>query len=375
MLWLPSPVRFSPAGNVVTGRSRRASHTRVMHPYELHPARSWRSVNVMIYARRGEGKSLSMVWWGRNMRRVLSKVGWKIISNIQIRFADLTDPDLFGLLNDDPFIARKSLILWDEITETVPSARAMGNVSLGVATLVRQIRKLEAEFISTTQFPWEVDNRLKRQTEIYILCEGHIPRDAGYNPASARKAFVVLYLFDVFGNFYDNGAWASQNFPPPRAMADDVYILRDLDHVWADYDTGEFVSSSYGSAHAKHQVQKQWNQEALIAQRMRLADDRERDEPSYEQKLFDSYDKAKWAEAQALGVEIPTTVISAKPKTLAEWAESKAFNGPFQISSGTVQEARSYVDVKTVTELCGKLDEIGYDVARDGYRRYAERRR
>lgn len=350
---------------------------RLLFPGMLRPMRSFKSTNIMFWARRGQGKSLSTVWLAKLLRPVLTQVGWKIKSNIHINFADYCDPLLGEQLNDDHFIAWESLLCIDEVTELVPSIRATGGMNLGVASLVRQIRKLHSEIVCNTQFPTDVSRALLRQTDIYILCRSYIPKDSAWNPVHAWGAFIVWYLFDVWGQWTGN-AWASRYWPPPIEVADKRIIIRNLPSVWNDFDTDEQVFAQYGSAESKARIiSHHWDAQKLETQRLRLQQAEQEgalgDLGEYQSEVDANLQLPR---VQELVRRLPTDIINVDPKSFKDWLEAKTMMGAeFFIGQGVLREARRYApSIKTLDDLKRALDTHGIEIQRKGDRDYGVKR-
>ena len=331
-----SPVRGGQRHNtglVPYSISEDTPSRRVLTPATLGLVTEFKSTNVIYWARRGQGKSLSMVAVGKMLSPGFKRAGWQIKSNIEVAYADYCHPFLGTIIANDLYKAERSLILQDEITELIPSRRAMSRTNITSLSVTRQIRKLRCELHCTTQFPTDVDKQMLKQLDLWVLCQGYFPKDSRWNWRSAQRANVVLWVFDLWGQFSDKGLQKNL-FPPPLNMAIRRIVLRNLPNVWNDYDTYKLVASEHSSEEAREKlVSRQWDREKL--DQMEEADERANMDPTLRE--FEQTVAARFAEqADAPYALPPPTAFNIMPTSLAEWLTNKRMGGRFRVVSAAI---------------------------------------
>jgi len=325
---------------------------------------------VIFWARRGQGKSLSMVGISKILAPGFKKAGWQIKSNIQISFADFCHPLLGSLISNDLYKAERSLLDIDEITELIPSRRSMSRVNVNSLSVMRQIRKLRCEVMCTTQFPTDVDKNMLKQLDLWVLCVGHFPKDSRWNPYSAQRAYIDLWVFDLWGQF--SGFGLQKNlFPPPLNMAIKKIVLRNLPGAWHDYNTYDLVASEHSSEQARERlVTRQWDTEQVIADEQRAEDEAR----TPEMRDWDGIVDGRLAEQAASKQEPPPeTVISLarSPQTLAEWIERKRTASRFPLSNVTIREIHPFApEVTTLKQVFGILENASFEITKNKDGRY-----
>lgn len=311
------------------------------------------------------------------------RVGWRIQSNMHLKCADVENPYLPDNIGRDYERARKSLIVWDEITEFISSLQSTTSYSREVHSFVRMIRKLQCEFLSTTQYATDLDRKMLRQTELFVLCRSHIPkgvryyqalakRDSRYYPhylSMARRAYVELFVFDVWGNFTGN-AYASKHWPPDPEMADKRIILRNLHTVWDTYISGDYVPPVRDEEKRRRLVGRQWNMSDIRTEQERLQEELAVEET---EARFAEHDEKRRAGKSRL---TDTDVIGPKAvSTLEEWAGGKVQDGGGEIAltRSNSQAASKFVDgLHSTQDLEKHLRSIGFEIeTRGGGRKFA----
>jgi hypothetical protein len=362
MVLYPATQRHS---SLDVGVAAESSTTlRLLLPGLQRTAPWYRAVNIMFWARRGEGKTLSVVWLLAFLQKVMRQAGWSTLANFQIDFADFCDPLLGQQLNENRYIAERSLVAIDEVTELLPSVRATSEMALLIGGLLRQVRKLPAAFVSDTQFPTDVVSTLRRQTDIYIMCRSHIPKDSRWNAEHARRSYVEWYIFDVWGQWTGNGL-AATYWPPPIELADKRIVIYNLPLVWNHYSTDEQVASQYGSQRARDQVIRRsgWDARKLEEQRLGVQNS---DMSEYEAELQASLKNPRTlARLDTLPVEAHR--YDLPPANLEGYIKNKSLTGLFPISKASLYEVKKFApEITTVKALIESLEAHGVTIVKQG---------
>lgn len=352
---------------------------RLLLPWGIPTDSEFRSTNVIFWGRRRKGKTLSMVHCSHMLLPTMHKFGWKVQSNIPIEFADISHPLLGPHLNEDIDRAYRSQLVIDELTELMPSTRAMSGISLETLSLMIQIRKLQAEMLTTTQFPTDIQGKMLRQLDLYVLCDAHIPPDARWNPESARKAFVNLWVFDLWGQF-SGGFQVAKYFPPPLFLAIKRIQLVNLYLSWNAYNTLGKVVSAFAKGYAKERyIQRGWNMSRLARleeeAELRSMTEEERESLAVAEREFDQMTEARFVEAAELPRPVvPQVTLSAKPLSLEAWLRDKAVAGRFSVNVGTLTQVRQWVPQAKMVDLLHILEDAGFAIDTQGRYKYAQKR-
>ncbi len=343
------------------------SLSRLLTPYTLPLQSDFRPTNLCYCGRRGKGKSLAMVAIAKMLAPMFQQCGWRIQANIPVDFSDIgvkvnSHPLLGSYISANMDMAERSLLMFDELTEIVPSRRSMSRANVNSNSVMVQIRKLMCEVHGSTQFPTDIDRQMQRQLDLYILCAAHIPRDARWNPYAAARAFIRLYIFDIHGQFWGP---PTRFFPPPLNLAKVMY-LHNLPWVWNNYQTRFRVVSE----HAPESVQarmigKHWDMDAIEAM------EEEADQQSYDHAVeldpakreYDQAVEARFAEASA---EPPPTGlhINFTPRTVDEFLAGKASAGRFTVTTAIIgQLQRVGADVHNLSDVAKLLERSGFEIS------------
>ncbi len=331
--------------------------SRLIHHFTLRMQPEWRSTNVLFWGRRNKGKSLSMVWFAKLLEPWLRMAGWKIKSNINVGFADLCDPNLGTWLGEDLDRALRSLLLFDELTEIVPSTRAMAKSALDSHSLMVMLRKLQAEVIASTQFPTEIQRSMLRQIDLYILCDAHIPKFARFSPALAQQAYIRLLVFDLWGQFTGIVEAGKTPFPPPIESAIKVIYLRNLPAVWNEYNTRERVVSSFSNEYSRQRILgRTWDLEAVS--KRQDAEEEALMTPAEREFQEEQDARVKGFIEQGIPSE-SFDLRGGEPQSLEEWLKIKRAGTPegFRVNLATLLAVQKFVpDIKKVSEVVTLLE-------------------
>ena len=327
----------------------------------------FKSTNVLFWGRRGKGKTLSMVALSKLLAPGFKQAGWRVQANINVDFSDIgirvnCHPLLGLFVADDMARAERSLIDFDELTEIVPSRAAMTKANRSSLSVMVQIRKLMCEVMTTTQFPTSIDKQMLQQIDLFVLCDAWIPKDARWNRYSAARAFVKLYIFDLWGQFTGNFQ-ASKYFPPPLWMAMKVMYLRNLPASWNSYKTNQLVVS----AHAKEDVQermigRQWDMDSL--ERMEEdAYERSMQSDPAAMKEWAAVEAARQTEGYAGHAPPPVEHVSLTPQSLEAWMRQRRAGGRFRVTNAMIKEFRAFGHpVVSLEDVMRLLQGNGFEV-------------
>lgn len=186
---------------------------------------------MLLFARRGEGKSLLMTTLLRLLSEWARRVGASrpVATNYRCTFSDFQSPLLLDQLQEFPNWAWDLLIGIDEIADAVPSTRANSTYSLLTAGFMRQIRKRRSEVIAATQFPQEIGRAMLRQIDWFVECE-KIDQARG----------VRMYWHDWWGQW--TGRTYRKYWPPEKHQADFVSTVWGTDAMFGTYYTDEIFA-------------------------------------------------------------------------------------------------------------------------------------
>ena len=327
-------------------------------------------VNVMFWGRRKAGKSL--------MQRVILDIlapgllrhRWRIQSNTHLSFPGYPSwfcycsPFLPDKISSNMDSARNSELAIDEITEFTPARMAMSRVNKSAGSFIRQIRKLGCEITSTTQFPTDVDRMMLRQIDLFCMVQSHISDWARVYPALGDRAYVDVYVFDIWGQFWGNGE-ASRYWPPPIWMADKHIRFYHVNRVWNLYNTFERVArTGADDAGSLKLLTAQWTPEEL-----------EDDDLPDEDKRWVAESDAMIAHAEERGLIRPVDmkVGFSPPATLQELFAELGAGGRFPVTQSLIAKARLIdPNCKNTTLVIRALTAAGYAVDTVGGKTYAE---
>jgi len=260
--------------------------------------------------------------------------------------------------------AERSLIDFDEATEIVPSRGAMTKANRSSLSVMVQIRKLQCEVMTTTQFPTSIDKQMLQQLDLYVLCDAWIPKDVRWNPSSARNAFVKLYVFDLWGQFTGN-FMPSRYFPPPLWMAMKVLYLRNLPAAWNSYNTRQLVVSAHASEEVKSRlISRSWDLDE-IERIEEEATARVLEENPAEREFAEAVE-ARFQEAREKPAPPPPSEhISLTPTTVEAWLQGKRMAQRFRVTNLDVKVLQGYgVKVENMKGVLELFQANGFETER-----------
>ena len=248
------------AVNYIYPRAEPIDNLGMFYAKDIRPSRSFRPLCIMLWGRRGEGKTLGMTAIANAMRetylshgvryhKTLRPWGRRIGSNYHIDFADFNNPMLVDMIVDFPPWARRMLFCVDEILAFFPNRRSLARPNLNFSTFLQQIRKLETELIFTTQFPQNMDGQILQQIDLF-----------GTPKRINKGRDLKILLWDWWGQF--TGNFASKKWPPNPAENPPDYQLTiyDIERFYGAYPTEEVVAPMW-SASREDMVARSWGTE------------------------------------------------------------------------------------------------------------------
>jgi hypothetical protein len=200
-------------------------------PGEVRGQRNFEPLVVMLYGRRGAGKTATMTALGAWFQQQYQKSGTPvhIAANYKVDFARYCSPYLIDELGDFPEWGERLVVLIDEISAYTASERSTSRATLDIGVFLTQVRKRDVEIIFCTQFPQEISRRVLRQVDIFIEVE-----------QTADNKDSLLYCHDYWGQW--TGGWSRKPWPPTKEEADWKIRVYGVNAIWNRYDTKEVIA-------------------------------------------------------------------------------------------------------------------------------------
>ena len=229
-LWEPKPFDFTGKSPYETKPQESASQGLLI-PGDYRGGRHFQPIVVMLYGRRGAGKTATMTALGAWFQQHYKNTGTPvhIAANYKVDFARYCSPYLIDELGDFPEWGQRLIVLIDEISTYTASERATSRATLDIGIFLTQVRKRDVEIIFCTQFPQEISRRVLRQVDIFIEVEQ-------YNWNKDSK----LYCHDYWGQW--TGGWSRKPWPPTKEEADWELDVYNVDKIWNLYNTKEVIA-------------------------------------------------------------------------------------------------------------------------------------
>jgi hypothetical protein len=242
-------------------KKTNASNVRI--PGDVRGGRTFDPLCVMMYGRRGAGKTATMTALGLWFQQQYEKTGTRayIAANYHVDFARYCSPYLLDELSEFPEWGKDAVVLVDEISAYAASERSTSRSTVDLGILLTQVRKRNIEMIFCTQFPQEISRRVLRQVDLFIEVE---------QTADHKQSF--LYVHDYWGQFTND--ISRKPWPPMRYESDWTLQMPNIDLIWNRYDTKEVVAPAWSDAR-EDIISENWS-DVLTANEP----DPEEDEPS-----------------------------------------------------------------------------------------------
>lgn len=288
---------------------------QILYPGDIPTARRMRPIIMLMMGRRGQGKTLAMTAIGRIMqiRHMLKRTGWRIMSNYKVSFADYSSPYLIEEMLDDQTKFKRCFILIDEISSAFPSRRSMARANVDWGRMLEQIRKFPAEMIFTTQFPQVLDYQLLLQVDYFLRC----------NMAFADNA-VDLDVYDYWGQ--DTGKDYRKPWPPRPGEQDWERRIGNISQMYGAYNTGEQIGTIWSSSRERI-IEDSWGQDVPVG----------------------------------VDADLAPVAIKREPTTLAEYLEVK-YRGGFNVEAALGVAKRMNGAIKNQSQFIRWLSDNGYHV-------------
>jgi len=224
--------RFQPKKDVSPfARHTESASEGLLIPGDVRGKRHFEPLVVMLYGRRGAGKTATMTALGAWFQTQYQRAGTPvhIAANYKVDFARYCSPYLIDELGDFPEWGERLVVLIDEISAYTASERSTSRATLDIGVFLTQVRKRDVEIIFCTQFPQEISRRVLRQVDIFIEVE-----------QSSDNKESHLYCHDYWGQW--TGGWSRKPWPPTKEEADWELDISNVDAIWNKYDTKEVIA-------------------------------------------------------------------------------------------------------------------------------------
>lgn len=173
---------------------------------------------VLYQGARGRGKSLSMVkdaW-------TYHKLGWRIISNMNLKFGDRMTNEGILQLDKNSKIYNAVLVL-DEIQIFFDSRDSGNRQNKKFSNFIQQIRKRNVHIFCTTQFTNTVEKRLRQHIDVLAF------------PEFKKPHYCFITYLDV-GSMEDPNIFVTKKYPKYYSRKYDARPIFKL------YDTNELIA-------------------------------------------------------------------------------------------------------------------------------------
>lgn len=200
-------------------------------PTQLPTQHKFKSLCVLFFGRRGDGKSLGMTNFLKMQqdRMKASHFPWQVLTNYACKFAK-ADPymvEYLATLNQD---IRNGEIGLDEVQNNFPSRRSLTRANVDFGGFATSVRKRHLNLWMTTQFPTMLDTWILMQVDLFVRCN-----------IFAGGRGIHFRVYDYWGLYTGNDA--RKPWPPRPDEFDWEFNLGGADVCWPLYDTDEVVPS------------------------------------------------------------------------------------------------------------------------------------
>lgn len=288
--------------------------------------RSFRPIMVLMFGRRGSGKTLALTTTMRfqHRRNQRAKYPCSITTNYHVEFAEHQDAHILDELLEFPNWAHNLYLGIDEIGSCFPGRRSLASINLLFSQFIGQIRKLATEIGATTRFPQVLDQQHIMEIDLFLRTEqfffttetGQPVKDALGHPRQG----IDIDIWDYWGQW--TGDMRRKYWPPYLEPVDGEKRFINTQYMWPLYQTEEVIAPMWSKA-----------RENII------------------ERTWDS------AKGQPEGSQ-PTEDL--EPKTLE--AHLALIPGTFNIASKLQTATRFYPEITSKRKFAEWLTENGYEV-------------
>ena len=224
-------------GSSPFGPMTQSNAANVLIPGEVRGGRTFDPLCVMMYGRRGAGKTATMTALGLWFQQQYERTGTRayIAANYHVDFARYCSPYLLDELSEFPEWGKDAVVLVDEISAYAASERSTSRATVDLGILLTQVRKRNIEMIFCTQFPQEISRRVLRQVDLFIEVEQTSDHRSSY-----------LYVHDYWGQFTND--ISRKPWPPMRYECDWSLQMPNVSEIWNRYDTKEVIAPAWSTA-------------------------------------------------------------------------------------------------------------------------------
>jgi len=331
-------------------------------------SRFFRPTFTLRWGRRGKGKSLTLVADGYHFQQAYKRMGltdparmgrypWKVASNFQNTYADVTRPFLVEELTEYPEWGYNLRLQIDEFAMYAHRRKWQLTSNLNLESFITQIRKRSIEPCAATQFPQRLDGDIVEQIDIFIDCDIE-PAGCG-NPEHSFCAAQRCH--DWWGQW--TGNTRRKPWPPNSWDYDYFKWFHNCGTFFGSFVTEEIFSPIWLKDADKNRIRnRQWGDETDLTE----------DEKKFEQSIRAGapvdlrHEAAEMTTWQPYNPDL--TIGAPGEDQLAAFLRDKAARVPGRILSLTVyvSEARNINQningIRALTIFCEKQ---GWEVRRE----------
>ena len=169
------------------------------------------------------------------------------------------DSNLPGMLLETwPDYAYRTFILFDELAELTNHLRAGGRESQDLASLLRMIRKMEIQFMASTQRFGMLPTDTLWQVDVFMA-----PMHLDLSPGNPDNGSCLLYFYDWGGNFIDERTHALKYHDrkiPLGKNPDWVRKMTNLKSLFGTYETKQPVAPEWYEPQRRMLISRNYEQ-------------------------------------------------------------------------------------------------------------------
>lgn len=219
---------------------------------------------AMSFGRRGDGKSL---WMTCTLLAQLQRFykygcrpsprypnGFKIATNYHVLFSDFSNPMLVDMISGYDERLKRVTAGIDEVGSYVPSRRSSARVNVDWGNALVQIRKIDMELVSTTQYPQNIDSQMLQQIDLFVMPLLYnyrwVPeRELWSHKATGRMVYKPTSLHFLVWDWWGNhtGKQWQKRWPPQLSgePPDDTKDYHNVHEVFSWFSTKERIPSMW----------------------------------------------------------------------------------------------------------------------------------